>query len=126
MVADPVALPVCAGHGGEALTAKPLMRATRQCQRWVVVLVGDVPTALMIARVARAASALSVSPAVIVPSAGTTTTSTVGRSLRCIITGTVRPAPMVPVRPVPVTSTRIGEIEGPGRGAGPAPWRRCR
>ena len=47
----------------------------------------------MIARLPRAASALSVSSAVIVPSAATTTTSTAGRSRRGIVTGTVRPAP---------------------------------
>ena len=49
--------------------------------------------ALMIARVARAASALSVSSGVIVPSAGTTTTPTAGSSRGGIITGTVRPDP---------------------------------
>jgi hypothetical protein len=82
----------------------------------VVVPAGDVPTGLMTARVARAAGALSVSSAVIVASAGTTTTSTAGSSLRCVVIGTVRPAPVVTVRPVPVTSTRIAGIAGPAPG----------
>jgi hypothetical protein len=71
----------------------------------------------MIARVARAASALSVSSAVIVPGAGATMTPGAGRSRGCIVTGTVRPAPVMTLRPVPVTSTRIGGIEGPAAGA---------
>jgi hypothetical protein len=58
-----------------------------------------------------------VSSAVIVPSAGTTTTSAAGSSRGCIVTGTVSPAPVVTLRPVPTTSTRIGGIAGstPGR-----------
>jgi hypothetical protein len=74
---------------------------------------------LMLARVGLAASALSVSSAVIVPSAGTTTTSAARSSRGCIVTGTVRPAPVATLRPVPMTSTRIGGIEGstPGRWA---------
>jgi hypothetical protein len=73
------------------------------------------PRTLTIARLARPASALSVSSAVIVPSADTTTTSAAGRSRRGIVTGAVRPAPVVTVRPVPATSTRIGGIEGSTR-----------
>ena len=58
--------------------------------------------------------------------AGTGGRMRVVRPLRCIVTGTVRPAPVVTMRPVPVTSTRIGGIEGPAPGRWPAPSTGCR
>jgi hypothetical protein len=116
MAAALVDLLVCAGHADER-RGGATHEGHQTASALVVVLVGDVPTALMIAWVARAANALSVSSAVIVASAGTTTTSTAGRSRGCIVTGTVRPAPVVTLRPVPVTSTRIGGIDGPAPGA---------
>jgi hypothetical protein len=92
MAADPVDLLVRAGHADER-RGEAAHQGHQTASALVAVLVGDVPSALMIARVARAAGALAVAAAVIVPGAGTTTTSTAGSSLRCIVTGTVRPAP---------------------------------
>ena len=103
MAADPVDLLGCAGHADQR-RGEATHEGHQTASALVVILAGDVPTALMIARVARAASAPSVSAAVIVPSPGTTTTPTAGRSRRCTVTGAVRPAPVVTVRPVPVIS----------------------
>ena len=114
MVADPVDLLGCAGHADER-PGEATHQGHQTASALVVVLAGDLPTALMIAGW-RAASVLSVSSAVIVASAGTTMTPGAGRSRGWLVTGTVRPAPVVTVRPVSVTSARIGGIEGPAPG----------